>query len=121
MTTAYQRNGERLTITAGSAIAANSIVRVGNVVGVALGNLATGESGEIGLSGVYRVPKVTAAVIAQGGGIVFKAATANVADSTAATIAGDVAVGPWAYAAEAAGNGATTVLINLTRAPGVVV
>ncbi|PRX29010.1 Predicted phage recombinase, RecA/RadA family [Meinhardsimonia xiamenensis] len=52
--------GDRMQITAGSAIASGQGVLVGSIFGVAEGDIASGASGVIVLTGVYDLPKAGA-------------------------------------------------------------
>lgn len=66
MVTTYLKPGDTMTITAGTTISSGDVVVVGKAFGVALTDIANGASGEIGLVGVYSLPKDTSLVISQG-------------------------------------------------------
>ena len=51
---------------AGSNISNGAVVRIGQILGVALTAIASGATGSVAISGVFRLPKVSAAVIAAG-------------------------------------------------------
>lgn len=111
--------GRRLTYNnAGAPIASGAVVRVGNLLAVAQTDIPTGASGELGF-GVYRVPKVSGAVIAQGETLVWDASAGAFDDNQATPATGDV-TGPAAMAWVAAGNGATQLEVMFTGAPGTV-
>ena len=60
-------NGARITYTnGGSAISSGDVVVIGNCVGVASVDIANGATGEVAITEVYTLPKLSAAVIAQG-------------------------------------------------------
>ncbi len=103
----------------GAAKVSGQVVRVGNVLGVCLVDIANGATGSVALEGVFSVPKVSAAVIAQGENVLWDA-SAGAFDAKSATPAtGDVG-GPPAVAFESAGNGVTSMLIKFTGVPGTV-
>ena len=107
----------------GSAVISGQVVRVGNVLGVCLMAIASAAVGPVALRGVFTVPKVSGAVIAQGESLVWDVSANSGAgefDDNAATPAtGDVS-GPPAVAFEAAGNGVTTLAVCFTGVPGTV-
>lgn len=112
----FVQKGESLTITAAAAITAGDVVRAGQILGVAATDAAIGEEVEL-LFGVYTVPKVTAAVIAQGESLTWDASAAKFDDNLAVAASGDV-TGAAAVAWEAAGNGVTELDVLLTGVPG---
>ena len=71
------------------------------------------------ITGVFRVPKVSGAVIAQGERLVWDASAAAFDDSLATPATGDVS-GEAAVAFEAAGNGVTSIAVRFTGVPGTV-
>lgn len=115
----YEQPGDVITITAGADIAAGAVVRVGALLGVACSAIANGASGEVKITGVFNVPKVSAAVIAQGERLVWDASAAAFDDSAATPATGDVS-GEAAVAFEAAGNGVTEISVLFTGVPGTV-
>jgi predicted RecA/RadA family phage recombinase len=60
------QNGRRITVTAGGAIVSGQPVVIGDIVGVAMTDAANGEDFEVAVSEVHNLPKLDAAVIAQG-------------------------------------------------------
>lgn len=108
-------NGTGGTKTAGSVIA------IGQMLGVALVDIANGATGSVAIRGVFTVPKVSAAVIAAGESLVYDiSANTNTGafDDNAATPAtGDIS-GPPAVAVEAAGAGVTSIDVLFTGVPG---
>jgi predicted RecA/RadA family phage recombinase len=119
MATNYRQPGEVIIHTAGADIVSGQVVRVGKILGVALKDIANGATGEVQISGVFEVPKVSAAVIAAGENLVWDASAAAFDDNAATPATGDVSGGA-AVAWEAAGNGVTSMLVKFTGVPGTV-
>lgn len=123
MATNYEQNGKVITITAGANISSGQVVKVGQLLGVAIADIANGAQGPVQIEGVFRCPKVSAAVIAQGESLTWDVSANSGAgafdDNAASPAAGDV-TGATAVAAEAAGNGATTIAVKFTGVPGTV-
>lgn len=116
----YVQPGEVIEFTnSGSAIAAGAVVKVGAVLGVALVDIANGATGSVQITGVFTVPKVSGAVIAQGERLVWDVSAGAFDDSLATPATGDVS-GEAAVAWEAAGNGVTSFKVKLTGVPGTV-
>ena len=116
----YVQPGEVIEFTnSGSAIAAGAVVKVGQILGVALVDIANGATGSVQITGVFTVPKVSGAVIAQGESLTWDASAAAFDDNAAVAATGDV-TGPPAVAWEAAGNGVTSFKVKLTGVPGTV-
>lgn len=119
MATNYQQDGEVIQWTngTGAAVVSGQLVKLSHMLGVALVNIANGASGSVAVEGVFSgVPKVSAAVFAQGEKLVFDV-SANTGlgafDDAAATPAtGDVTGGAVAWVAGA--NLETTCTIKLT-------
>lgn len=115
----FKQDGRVMSLVAAAAVASSAVVKAGNVLGVALNSAAIGETVSVAVEGVFEVPKVTAAVIAQGESLVWDVSAAKFDDNLATPAAGDV-FGASAFAFAAAGNGATTVLVKFTGCPGTV-
>ena len=117
----FVQPGKRLTWTNGTGAdkATGAVVVVGNIIGVCLEAIANGASGQVAIAGVYTVPKVSGAVIAQGESLSWDASAGAFDDNAATPATGDV-TGPPATAAEAAGNGVTSIAVKLTGVPGTV-
>lgn len=101
----------------GAAITSGSVVAVGQLLGVALANIAIGATGSVAIDGVFTVPKVTGAVIKAGESLVWDASAAKFDDNLAAPASGDIG-GAAAVAFEDAGNGATVLNVKFTGTPG---
>lgn len=119
MTSKYVQPGEVIDYVAGSTITSGQVVRIGNILGVALAAIANGATGSVQISGVFTVAKVSAAVIAQGESLTWDASASAFDDNLATPATGDV-TGPPAVAFEAAGNGVTTIKVKFTGVPGTV-
>jgi predicted RecA/RadA family phage recombinase len=102
-----------------AAISSGDVVQVGQILGVALVDIAIGESGSVQIDGVFTVPKVTAAVIAQGESLTWDVSAGKFDDNLATPATGDVTGAP-ALAFEAAGNTATELAVKFTGVPGTV-
>ncbi len=119
MSTNYVQPGEVIQYTAGTDISANTVVRIGNLLGVAAVDIANGETGSVKVTGVHRVPKVSGAVITQGQTVMWDASAGAFDDNAATPATGDV-TGQSAVAWEDAGNGVTSMLVKFTGVPGTV-
>ncbi len=103
----YIQNGHVITVTtpAGGITSGEGLI-VGSIFGVAAYTAAEGDPLELATTGVYQLPKATAAVLAVGARVAW--------DNTAKNInvlgAGRFPVG---IATEAAGNGITSVAVRL--------
>jgi predicted RecA/RadA family phage recombinase len=107
----------------GAAIAVNDPVVIGNLVGVALvAIIATTGVGEVAIAEVYNLPKLDAAVIAQGETVNFDISAGSdgeVDDNAGIPAVGDIQSFGIAYE----GKGATTsedIAVLLTPGTGVV-
>jgi len=121
MATNYVQEGDVINYSnSGSAISSGDVVAMGNILGVALVDIAaTTGSGAVGIRGVFTVPKVSAAVIAQGESLTWDVSAGAFDDNAATPATGDITVGA-AVAAESAGNGVTTIDVLFTGVPGTV-
>ena len=103
----YIQNGQVITVVApaGGVTSGEGLI-VGNIFGVAAYSAAEGDPLELATTGVYKLPKATAAVLTVGARVAW--------DNTAKNInvpgAGRFPVG---VATEAAGNGITSVAVRL--------
>jgi len=103
----------------GSAVAAGAVVKIGKILGVALVSIANGATGSVAIEGVFTVPKVSGAVIAQGENLTWDVSAGAFDDNAATPATGDVTGAP-AIAFEAAGNGVTSFDVKFTGVPGTV-
>ncbi len=119
MSTNYIQDGNVIQYTAGADITAGSVVKMGGTLGVALTDIANGATGSVAIQGVFELPKVSGAVIAQGESLVWDVSAGKFDDNLATPATGDVS-GASAIAWEAAGNGVTTLAVRLTGVAGTV-
>lgn len=123
MTTTYKQEGKVIQYTAGANISAGKVLKIGNILGVALQDIASGATGSVAIEGVFSAPKVSGAVIAQGESLTWDVSANSGAgefdDNAAVPATGDV-TGAAAFAWAGAGSGATTVLVKFTGVPGTV-
>ncbi|MCK9622235.1 MAG: DUF2190 family protein [Methylobacter sp.] len=124
MATNHVQCGNVITWTnaTGGDIASGGVVVIGSngdaLIGIALDAIANGESGQVQIDdGVFTVPKVSAAVIAQGEYVIWDASAAAFDDNAATPATGDVSDA--VIAMEAAGNAVTTINVKLIGKPGV--
>ena len=85
MATNYVNNGTVVTFSnTGAAISSGDVVVVGDILGVALEDIAaTSGTGAVQIDGVFDLPKVDAAVIAQGEGVIWDSSVSMFDDSLA--------------------------------------
>ena len=115
----FQQPGSVMTITAAANLVSGQVVRVGNTLCVALMDIANATTGQVAREGVFVVPKVSGAVIAQGESLTWDASAAAFDDNLATPATGDV-TGAAAVAYEAAGSGVTSMAVYFTGTPGTV-
>ena len=103
----------------GAAIASDDVVVAGNLIGIAHDDIpATTGTGVLHIKGVFELPKVSAAVIAQGESVIYDVSAGEVDDNAATPAAGDI--NPCGVAMKAAGNGVLTVWVDINATPGAV-
>jgi predicted RecA/RadA family phage recombinase len=114
MTKKYQQDGvvQSYTNATGAAIAAGAVVKMQNTVGVALSDIAIGETGQVQVKGVFRdIPKTAGTAWVHGDVLVWDVSTGTFAKGiTPAT--GDVSGVCTAYGAAASGDTAASVLFH---------
>ncbi len=120
MATNYVNEGKTLLYTnSGSAISSGDVVVAGTTLAVALVDIANGASGTVAIEGVFTLPKVSAAVIAQGEEVIWDASETAFEDNAHTPATGDVSNA--AIATVAAGSGTTTVKVKLLPNPAATV
>jgi predicted RecA/RadA family phage recombinase len=119
MATNYVQPGDVIQYTAGAEISSGDVVKMGNTLGVALQDIANGATGSVAIRGVFTVPKVTAAVIAQGDSLTWDVSVSKFDDNAATPATGDV-TGASALAFEAGTSSMTTLKVMFTGVPGTV-
>ena len=109
--------------TAGAAYASGDVVVMGGVagqacsVGIALKAIASGAVGPVAIRGTFNIAKVSAAVIVQGQLVDWDSSAEEVDDNVATSATGDVP--GFGMAMESAGNGVTTIAVQLLPGAGV--
>lgn len=121
MTSKFVQPGKVIDYTngTGSTITANSVVVIGALIGIAIDDIANGAVGPVQIDGVFTLPKVSGAVIAQGETLTWDVSAGAFDDNLAVAAAGDI-TGAAAVAFVAAGNGATSLAVKLTGVPGTI-
>lgn len=100
----------------GSTISAGSVVVIGNQIGVAVNDIADGASGPLAMEGVFSLPKVSGAVIAQGEDVAWDVSAGKFDDNLMTPASGDITGACTAW--EAAGNGVTSLLVKINTGKG---
>lgn len=120
MATNYVNDGSVITYSnTGSAISSGDVVVVGEIIGVALEDIAaTTGTGAVQIEGVFTLAKVSAAVIAQGEEVIWDSSASAFDDNAATPATGDVS--NCCVAMEAAGNGVTSLKVKLNVGVGTV-
>ena len=109
----YIAPGTRINVTlAAAATSGVPIVAGTGLLGIPSVDGAIGDTIAVAIEGVFELPKATAAVIGQGEQVLWDSSADNVDDDQATPASGDFLCG---YAMEAAGNGATTVLVRINK------
>jgi len=86
----YIQEGETLEFTAGAAYSAGDPVVIGQQIGVVVNDVASGAVGVARMEGVFDLPKVDAAVIAQGEMVGFDVSAGKFDDNALSPATGDV-------------------------------
>lgn len=120
MSTNFVQNGEIIEYAnAGAAISAGDVVVVGTQIGIALVDIAaTSGVGSVAMEGVFTVPKVSAAVIAQGEEVFYDLSALAFDDNAATPATGDVS--NCCVAWEAGINTQVTLKVKLNVGVGLV-
>lgn len=116
MASNYLQAGNVYDHVAAANIVNGTVVNMNGTLGVALQDIATGETGSVQVTGVFELPKEATAVITQGSPLLWQAATGEFNAANVATATGDVSGAVSAF--EDAGNGDTTVLVKFIGATG---
>lgn len=120
MATNYVNDGNVITYSnSGTAISSNDVVPIGEIIGVALEDIAaTTGTGSVAISGVFTLPAVEAAVIAQGEEVIWDASEGAFEDNAHSPGTGDIT--GCCIAVAASGNGDTTVKVKINVGIGTV-
>jgi len=119
----FLQHGDVMSYTnnTAAAIVSDEVVIIGGnggaLVSVALSDIPVGGTGSVALEGVFTVPKLAGAVIAQGEPVMYDASLGVFDDSLAVPAVGDVTGNAFAF--NSAGAGTTVVEVNLTGIAGV--
>lgn len=122
MATNYVQDGEVIEFTNGAAAkGSGDVVVIGSngdaLLAIALVDVAANSVGVAGVCGVFTVPKVSGAVIAQGEYVMWDSSAGAFDDNAATPASGDVSDGAIAW--ESKGAGTTTIKVKLVGVPGV--
>lgn len=106
----YVAEGHVLNYTnaSGSLIASSTPVLIGKRLGIAIADIPDGATGALAVEGIFTVAKLSTDTPSQGALLYWDATNSRLTT----TASGNTQAG---YAATAAGNGATTVNINLNQ------
>lgn len=115
MATSFHAVGDTLDIVAGSAISSGDVVVTGDIVGIALTDIASGDTGAIAVEGVYKVTKVAGEAWAVGDKIGYDVSATGF-DLTFTGATGDVT--NCGVAAVAAGSADVVGYLKLTPGTG---
>lgn len=120
MATNFVQQGESLEWTngTGSAVSSGDVVVAGAQVGVAAVDIADSATGTVYMTGIFTVPKVSAAVIAQGEMVAWDVSASAFDDSAMTPATGDITGACTAWSA--AGDGVTTVAVKINTGVGTV-
>lgn len=118
MTSKYSQQGKTMNVTLAGTVAVDDVDVIGTgLIGVAITGGVSGDVIAYAIDGVYYLPKVSAAVIAQGEQVLWDVSAGAVDDDAATPAAGDFLCG---YAFEAAGSGVLTIAVAINKpAPSV--
>lgn len=105
------------TNTTGATILSGAVVAFGNSLGVALKDIPNNATGSVAVDGVFKVPKVTGAVIKAGESLTWDVSAGKFDDNAATPAAGDI-TGAAAMAFQDSGNGETVLNVKFTGVPG---
>lgn len=120
MTTKYIQDGEVLDYAnaSGSTITSGTPVVMGNIIGVALADIANGATGSVAVEGVFNLPKVTGSAWTIGSKLLWDSSAGKFDVGTATPATGDVSV--CCVAGGAAASAATTGPVKLNVGVGTV-
>lgn len=95
MATNYHQDADILDYTADADVLSGELVIKGDLIGVAITDILTGETGAIKRNGVWKFTKASGVAFAQGNKAYYDSATKEITDITSGT----TLVGTIAYAA----------------------
>lgn len=115
----YIQPGNVLPFTPAADVTSGSVVVIAGILGIATGDVAANTEGGAQITGVFSVPKVSAAVIANGETLTWDVSAGAFDDNAAVAAIGDI-TGASAFAWGDYGAGETTMLVKLTGVPGAI-
>jgi len=118
MSNNYVSEGEIVQHTAAANLTSGVPFVMGNLLAIPMVDIASGETGSVAISGVYDLPKASAAVIAQGETVNFDVSAGNIDDNAATPATGDHSAG--CIAAEPGINTQLFIKVKLNIAVGTV-
>jgi len=102
-----------MDVTLSGTVASDDVDVIGTaLIGVAGNDGVSGDVIPYAVKGVYYLPKVTGAVIAQGEQVLWDVSAGNVDDDAATPATGDFLCG---FAVEAAGSGVLTIAVDINQ------
>ena len=119
MTKLYSGGGSVIDVTLSGTVSAGDVVVLGSIVGVYLSDGVSGDVVAVQIDGVFNLPKVDAAVIAQGEEVTWDASASEFDDNASTPAAGDVSRACIAMEAKGATTG-ESILVKLNVGLGTV-
>ena len=116
MATNLKADGDVLDYVAGATIASGAVVVTGDLVGVALKSMVSGDTAALAIKGVWEVAKATGTAWVQGDSLDWDDSASEFDKAIAVPAAGDVENCCVAY--EAAASGAVLAKVRLTPGTG---
>jgi len=118
MSDKFVTKGDVEEVTLGGTVLVDDVDVIGTgKIGVAHSAGVSGDKIVYGIKGVYKLPKVTGAVITKGQRVLWDVSAGNVDDDQATPAAGDFFCG---YAFESAGSGVLEIAVDINQvAPAV--
>lgn len=90
MATNFVKDGKTMEFTAGAAYSSGDVVVIGSLIGVVIADVANGAVGVAAIEGVFDLPKVDAAVIAEGEALTYDVSAGEFDDGSATPATGDI-------------------------------
>ena len=112
-----EQNGRRITFDPGATVVSGQIVAVGSLLAVCMVDGVSGDSIEGAVEEVYALPKLDAAVIAQGAYVDFDSSGSEIDDNAMTPAAGDISDCGIAWEGKGATTG-ETILVKLNQYAG---
>lgn len=112
-----EKNGKRITFDPGATVVSGQIVAVGALLVVCMVDGVTGDSIEGAVEEVYRLPKLDAAVIAEGTFVDFDSSGSEIDDNAMTAGSGDIEDAGVAWETKGSTTG-ETILVKLNQYVG---